>query len=53
MGPFVIAPVLAAGIGLRLSGVAFEPAAHIVVIRLLAPQQAGKGLPLHAARVSR
>ena len=51
MRPFMVAAIRARGIGLRLRRIALEPAADVVVITLLAPQQAGKCLPLHAARI--
>ena len=38
---------------LRHARVAFEPAIDIVVIKLFAPEQSGKGLPLHTARIIR
>ena len=47
----MVAPGVAAGIGFGLGGIAREPAAHIVVIALLAPQQASERLALHIARI--
>ena len=47
----MIAAIVAVGVGFRLRRIAFQPAAHIVVIGLLAPQQAGKRLPLDTPRV--
>ena len=46
MRPFVIAPELPARIGCRLGRIALKPPVHVVVIALLAPDQAGKGLAL-------
>ena len=47
----MIAACVAAGVRLGLGGITFEPAAHVIVIALLAPQQAGESLALHVARV--
>ena len=40
-----------AGSGCRLRGIAVEPALHVIVIALLAPEQPGEGLALNQARV--
>ena len=47
----MIAPKRAGRIGLRLRRIAIEPALHVVVIALLAPEQASEGLALDQARV--
>src|ERR1700689_939794 len=51
MRPVMVAASVARGIGFRLGGIACEPAAAIVVVALLAPQQAGERLALPAASV--
>src|SRR5579864_3690484 len=51
MRPFVITPKLPAGIGCRLSRIALQPAVHVIVIALLAPNEAGECLALHEPRV--
>src|SRR5450755_5089095 len=47
VAPFGVAPAAPARRGWRLGGVTVEPAADVVVVQLLAPQQAGEGLAHH------
>ena len=49
--PVVISAIAARRVGRRLRGIAGEPALHIIVIALLAPDQPGEGLALNQARV--
>ncbi len=49
--PLVVAALTAARIRRGLRGIAAQPAADVVVITLLAPEQSGESLALHAARV--
>ena len=51
MTPVMVAAVLALRRRRRLQFVAAQPAGHVVVIELLGPDQAGEGLPLHAAGI--
>ena len=51
MRPIVIAAICGARVGRGLRGIAVEPALHIIVIALLAPEQPGEGLALNQARV--
>ena len=48
--PIVISALEALRIGRRLRRIAPKPAAHVVVIALLAPQQPRERLPLHQPR---
>ena len=47
VAPFGVAPALPLRRGRRLGGVTVEPAGHVVVVQLLAPQHPGEGLPHH------
>ena len=49
MIPIGVAPVLALGRGRGLRGIAFQPLLDDVMIKLLAPKHAGKGLSLDGA----
>jgi hypothetical protein len=49
--PVAVAPLPTRGRRGRLGGVALQPPPHLVVVVLLAPQQAGERLPLHEALV--
>src|SRR5690348_17910857 len=51
MLPFAVTSVAAPRRWWRLSRVAFQPPWHIEVKILLAPDHAGKGLPLNRARI--
>ena len=52
MRPVVVAAACAFGRRRRVSGIAFEPVLHDVVIELLRPEQAGRRLPNHVACVA-
>ncbi len=51
MRPFAVAAVLAFGGRRRLGGIAVEPFADVVVVKLLAPDHAGECLALDVAGV--
>ena len=53
MGPVGVATVEAFTRRFRHARITFEPSIDIVVIKLFAPEQSGKGLPLHTARIFR
>ncbi len=51
VGPLVVAALEPLGRGRRAGRIAGEPAPHVVVVELLAPEQSGQGLPHHLLRV--
>ena len=51
MSPVGIAAMLSLGRWFRSHGIALQPTTHVIVIVLLAQQQAGEGLPLDASCV--
>ena len=53
MRPVGIAPVQPLGRRRRLPRISVEPGIHVVGVKLLAPQHAGEGLPLHPAQIVR
>src|SRR5579885_1352606 len=53
MRPLVVAPVKSFWRRWRLGWIACQPGFDILIIKLLAPQHAGKSLSLHVGRVSR
>src|SRR5215510_14935120 len=53
MAPVAIAPVLAFGRRGRTRWIAFQPLPHLIMVKLLAPQQPGQGLPHHQPGVVR
>ena len=53
MAPFMISPIDPLGRWIRSARVAFEPLLHDIVIKLLGPEQAAKGLTHYCLRIGR